>query len=64
MAPRECWATEMIWKRSGSMSGASRASTMVSGSTFCFAEMYQAALEEAADGTEDLKVIRHAGVVE
>ena len=29
-----------------------------------FAEMRQAALEEAADGAEDLKVIRHAGVVE
>ena len=29
-----------------------------------FAEMNQAALEEAADGTEDLQVIRHAGVVE
>src|SRR2546430_12996672 len=27
MAPRECCATEMIWKRKGSISGASRAST-------------------------------------
>ena len=29
-----------------------------------FAEMGQTALEEAADGAEGLKVIRHAGVVE
>jgi hypothetical protein len=29
-----------------------------------FAEMNEAAVEEAADGAKDLQIIRHAGVVE
>ena len=54
----------MIWKRKGSMSAASRVSTIASGSMLFSSKWAKRAVEKAADGAEGLQIVRHAGVVE